>query len=160
MRGPQGRRVRALGVLTRIKEREIDEVTRDLSRLQGMIAELHKERDRLETELAENAQVETLEGSFFLARYARSVREAVGRIDKRVAEIKPACDALEARMRGLFTEAKTFESLETRIRASVIRDRRRREEAEMEEAHLARWAGPERGPVSATERSGPDPREP
>jgi flagellar export protein FliJ len=149
VRGPQGRRVRALGVLTRLKEREIDEVTRELSRLQQMIAALLADRGRLEAELAENAQVETLEGSFFLARYARSVRESIGRIDKRVAEIRPACDALETRMRALFTETKTYESLEVRIRAQAVRDRRRREEAEMEETHLARLAGPGRGPVSA-----------
>lgn len=150
MRGPERKRVKALGVLTRLKEREIDEVTRELSRVQQMIAALLGNRERLERELAENAQVDTLEGSFFLARYARSVRESISRIDKRVAEIRPACDQLEARMRGLFTEAKTYESLEVRIRAKAARDRQRREEAEMEEGHLARLAGPGRGPISAT----------
>lgn len=149
MRGPERKRVRALGVLTRLKEREIDDVTRELSRLQQMIAQLVDERGRLEAELSENTQVETLEGSFFLARYARSMREAIGRIDKRIAEISPACDQLEERMRGLFTEAKTYEALEVRIKAKAARERRKREEAEMEEGHLARLAGPGRGPISA-----------
>ncbi len=138
MRGAAGRRVRALGVLTRLREQEIDQVSGELRRLQGLLAELRAERDRLEAGLAENAKVDTLEGSFFLARYARDVRARISGLDRRAAELHPQREALEVRMRDLYVEAKTYESLETRIRAGAARDRARKETAALEEAHLLR----------------------
>ncbi|MCA9770842.1 MAG: hypothetical protein KC466_00450 [Myxococcales bacterium] len=138
MRGPAGRRVRALNVLSRLREEEVNRVTGELRRLQGQIAELAAERGRLEAGLAENAHVDTLEGSFFLARYARDVRSRLLGLDRRVAEITPLCTALEERIRDLYVEAKTYDSLEVRIRAAAVRDRARREAEALEEAHLIR----------------------
>lgn len=138
MRGQAGRRVRALNVLTRLREQEIDRVTGELRRLQGLIAQIGAERLRLETGLAENANVETLEGSFFLARYARDVRSRIAALDRRAAEITPQCARIEEMIRDLYVESKTFESLELQIRAGAVRDRARREAADLEEAHLIR----------------------
>lgn len=140
MRGGAARRVRALGVLCRLREREIDQVTGELRRLQERLAELEAERGRLESGLTENAQVDTLEGSFFLARYARDVRARITGLERLAAELSPQREALEARMRDLYVEAKTYESLETRIRAAAARDRARKETTALEEAHLLRMA--------------------
>lgn len=140
MRAAARKRVRALSVLSRVKEREIDAVTADLRRLQDEVGRLRRDRQGLEEGLEENAQTETLEGSFFIARYARSVREQMSAIDRQVAELTPKLTALEDRMRELFVESKTYESLQARISVEEIRSRQRREADALEEAHLLRRA--------------------
>lgn len=140
MRAPARKRVRALSVLGRIKDQEIDAVTAELRRLQDRIGQLRQDRRGLEEGLEANAQTDTLEGSLFIARYARSVREQISGIDRRIAEITPRCDALEALMRDLFTEAKTYESLQGRIRIGELRSQQARETAALEEMFLLRRA--------------------
>lgn len=140
MRAPARRRVRALNVLGRIKDQEIDAVTKELRNLQERVAEMRADRQALEERLEENARTETLEGSLFLARYARAVRQQMSGIDQRIAQVTPRLDALETRMRSLFAEAKTYESLQGRISLEELKERQRRESADLEEAFLLRWA--------------------
>lgn len=140
MRPTARQRVRALTVLTRIREQEIDATTKELRNLQDRVAEMRAERRALEAGLEENARTETLEGTLFLARYARSVRERMSGIDLKIDQITPRLDALETRMRGLFSEAKTYDTLQARIRLSELREGRRRDAAELEETYLLRWS--------------------
>jgi len=140
MRALARKRVRALTVLTRIKDQEIDEVTVELRRLQDRLGHLRAERRDMERRLEENARTDTLEGSFFIARYARAVRVQISTLDHQIAEITPRSDALEARMRGLFAEAKTYESLQGRIQLEELRSRQKREAEALEEMFLLRRA--------------------
>jgi prefoldin subunit 5 len=149
--GAAKRRVRALGVLTRLREGEIDQLSAELRLLQERIAGLREEQARLRDALEQNARVETLEAGFFLARYARSVRDRVGGIERRISELEPRRSALEARIQDLFVEAKTYETVEGRIRATAVRNRSIREADALAESFLMRSAhrGRQKGLISA-----------
>jgi predicted nucleic acid-binding Zn-ribbon protein len=146
MRAPARKRVRALTVLARIKDQQIESVTAELRLLQDRIGQLREDRRGLEGRLEANAQTDTLEGSLFIARYARAVREQIAVIDHEISRETPRLDALEARMRDLFTEAKTYESLQGRIRTGELRRQKELEEAALEEMFLMRLTAEERRP--------------
>ena len=140
MNGAAKRRVRALGVLTRLREGEIDQLRAELRLLQERIGGMREEQALLRSQLEQNARVETLEAGFFLARYARSVRDRVAGIERRISELDPRRAALERRIQDLFIEAKTFESVEGRIRAKAARERAGREAEALAETFLLRSA--------------------
>lgn len=141
MRRETARRIKALNVLTRLREQEIDHSSGELRRLQNAVEAIRKERGQLQLQLEENERVNTLEGGFLLARYTRNVRSRMALLHQKLSEITPRLLALEERIRDLYLEAKTYESLELELRLSHLHQCRRLEEKILEEMYLARMAG-------------------
>lgn len=136
------RRIRALDVLARVKKQEADSLSRDLNVLRAEIAAMEEDIADRQRRMVHDIAVDTLEGSFYVAGYVRSLHAEIARLQERIKALQPKCDALEDAVRDVYIQRKTNEAVAQRMRLQMRSDRERRETALMEEQHLARWQNP------------------
>ena len=137
------RRIRALDVLARVKKQEAEAISRDLAALRAEIAAMEEEIADREHRMVHDIAVDTIEGSFYVAGYVRSLHAEIARLQERIKALQPRCDALEEAVRQVFAQRKSHETMADRMRLQMRQDRNRKEMALMEEQHLARWTGEE-----------------
>lgn len=136
------RRIRALDVLARVKKQEADSLSRDLNVLRAEIAAMEEDIADRQRRMVHDIAVDTLEGSFYVAGYVRSLHAEIARLQERIKALQPKCDALEDSVRDVYIQRKTNEAVAQRMRLQMRSDRDRRETSLMEEQHLARWQNP------------------
>jgi uncharacterized coiled-coil protein SlyX len=133
-------RIRALGVMATLRERAIEDISREMSGLQAEMASLQEERDDMRRRLAEDIRTDSIEGSFYVARYTRMIHDRISQTERRMEAIRPKLEALEERMLDEFIDKKTIEAVSARLAISERRRRDRLESAQAEEDHLLRLA--------------------
>ena len=133
------RRIRALDVLARVKKQEAEAISRDLNALRSEIAAMDAEIADRQKRMVNDIAVDTIEGSFYVAGYVRSLHAEIARLQERIKTLQPKCDALEDAVRQVYAERKTNETVSKRMSLQMRVDRGRKEMAAMEEQHLARW---------------------
>lgn len=133
-------RIRALGVMATLHERAIEDISRDISGLQAESAALVSEQEDLRDRLKEGVKSDSIEGSFYVARYTRMIHDRIAAAEARLRELRPQLDALEERMMDEFIEKKTLEAMSARLSITEHRRRDRIETMQAEEDHLLRMA--------------------
>lgn len=133
------RRIRALDVLARVKKQEAEAISRDLNALRSEIAQMEEEIADRQNRMVNDIAVDTIEGSFYVAGYVRSLHAEIARLQERIKTLQPKCDALEDAVRQVYAERKTNETVSKRMSLQMRADRARKEMVAMEEQHLSRW---------------------
>ena len=79
------RRIRALDVLARVKKQEAEAISLDLNALRSEIAQIEEEIADRQNRMVNDIAVDTIEGSFYVAGYVRSLHAEIARLQERIA---------------------------------------------------------------------------
>ncbi|AQS46953.1 hypothetical protein BMG03_03440 [Thioclava nitratireducens] len=132
-------RIAALEVIGRLRRRELEEQAGELSKLNAQVARLESERDTLTARARAELHVTSPETAPYAAGFREAVRETVSWLDQEIGTLNERRVPLEDRMRELFREAKTYDTLLDRARAERAAELAKREQAQVEERTLQRW---------------------
>ncbi|WP_375689928.1 flagellar FliJ family protein [Pseudooceanicola sp. LIPI14-2-Ac024] len=133
------RRLRALGVMERVKGFETDRQARQTAEIRDRMRKLVAEKQSLLHRITTESHVESTEGAAYLGRFIRSIRAEIERVDTLIHMLKPDLERAEEALRNALAEQKTFEILRI-SRTAALRDAaRKREAAELDEIALQTW---------------------
>ena len=133
------RRIRALGVMERVKTLDTERQARDTGAIRDRMRGLERDRQSLLQRISQESRVEGMEGAAYLGRFIRSIRAEIERLETEIARLRPELDAAEEALRAALAEQKTFEILRlSRMRAELRADRKRTAAA-LDEIALQGW---------------------
>lgn len=133
------RRIRALGVMERVKTLDTERQARDTGAIRDRMRGMERDRQSLLQRISQESRVEGMEGAAYLGRFIRSIRAEIERLETEIARLRPELDAAEEALRAALAEQKTFEILRlSRMRAELRADRKRTAAA-LDEIALQGW---------------------
>lgn len=133
------RRIRALGVMERVKRLDTERQARDTGAIRDRMRGLERDRQSLLQRISQESRVEGMEGAAYLGRFIRSIRAEIERLETEIARLRPELEAAEEALRAALAEQKTFEILRlSRMRAELRADRKRAAAA-LDEIALQGW---------------------
>lgn len=133
------RRIKALGVMERVKRLETEEKARAAGVIRAKVDRLESEKQTLLRRLSGESRVESVEGAAYLGRFIRAIRAEVERLSADIAGLRPDLTRAEEALRLALAEQKTYEILRLSRMAEVKRADKKREAAEMDEVARRRW---------------------
>lgn len=131
-------RTRALQLVAKMRQRELEQEAAALGRLRIGIDSLAAEAEALQAELQAQGAFRSLEAAVHMPGYLRAVRGEQTRIARDVDRLKREEQALEASVRERFRERKVFETVLEQVRAEELDAILRAETAELEAFALMR----------------------
>jgi len=133
------RRIRALGVMERVKTLDTERQARETGAIRDRMRGLERDRQSLLQRISQESRVEGMEGAAYLGRFIRSIRAEIERLETEIARLRPELEAAEEALRAALAEQKTFEILRlSRMRAELRADRKRAAAA-LDEIALQGW---------------------
>jgi len=133
------RRIRALGVMERVKRLETERQARETAAIRDRMLALERDKQSLLRRISQESRVEGMEGAAYLGRFIRSIRAEVERIDTEIARIRPDLTKAEEALRTALAEQKTYEILRLSRMAAEHRAQKKREAATLDEIALQSW---------------------
>ncbi|MGR3452400.1 flagellar FliJ family protein [Pseudooceanicola sp.] len=133
------RRIRALGVMERVKRLETERQARETAAIRDRMLALERDKQSLLRRISQESRVEGMEGAAYLGRFIRSIRAEVERIDTEIARIRPDLTKAEEALRTALAEQKTYEILRLSRMAAEHRTQKKREAATLDEIALQGW---------------------
>ncbi|MGR3564350.1 MAG: hypothetical protein ACU0FH_02505 [Heliomarina sp.] len=135
----EARRIRALGLIERLKRHEMEAEAQEMGRLRSEANRLERRRE----ELLEQSQTASYNSDPslvpYLGNYVRSLRSEIGRAERDRARIDPDLRAIENRMSLAFREMKTYESVRKAAEARLRQQVEQAEEFENADQALNQW---------------------
>lgn len=133
------RRIRALGLMERVKTLETEKKARETAEIRDRMITLENDKQTLLRRISQESRVEGMEGAAYLGRFIRSIRAEVERLDAEMARIRPELTRAEESLRAALAEQKTFEILRLTRVAAEHRAEKKREAAKLDEIALQGW---------------------
>lgn len=133
------RRLKALGVMEKVKRLDTEEQARTAGALRVRMDAFELQKEQLLARIAGESRIDGIEGAPYLGRFISSIRAELEHIAHQQATLAPELAQAEERLRAALSEQKTYETLQaTRLRAER-NHKKRREARSQDELSLLRW---------------------
>ncbi|MDC0739446.1 hypothetical protein N6L24_14250 [Cognatishimia sp. SS12] len=144
---PQRRRIKALQVLQRLKEHELDQHAAEMGEIRAHQAQLQTEITTLQTRLETEAQITAPESAPYLAGFLNAVNSRRAFLDAEMHKLDQKAAQIEGRLLQTYTEARSNESVLNKTLHTQRRIEDMAETTALEEIARTRYLRQKRGDV-------------